>query len=267
MSKETKTTAPAPEAMTAEEIVAKAQAEAEAIRAAALTEANDIRQQAEEEAAAEQQQEEHAVPAVELACGVGKARIDGSRRKERRHREEQRLFVHGAGPDRHGERGNKACVADHRADGVAIGNTGVALHGSLGGHHDLRQRRADGHHRCADEQLRQMKAVGDADRPVYKPVAALDEHHKAQKEQQNRNQHIHSPLRFYTAPFARRRFRPKGCASSLPTGAPSASCLYRTTQTAKKQEREELRRCQDAIGKKGLRSGGFCGRLLLRTEG
>ena len=51
MSKETKTTAPAPEAMTAEEIVAKAQAEAEAIRAAALTEANDIRQQAEEEAA------------------------------------------------------------------------------------------------------------------------------------------------------------------------------------------------------------------------
>ena len=37
MSKETKTTAPAPEAMTAEEIVAKAQAEAEAIRAAALT--------------------------------------------------------------------------------------------------------------------------------------------------------------------------------------------------------------------------------------
>lgn len=51
MSKETKTTAPAPEVMTAEEIVAKAQAEAEAIRAAALTEANDIRQQAEEEAA------------------------------------------------------------------------------------------------------------------------------------------------------------------------------------------------------------------------
>ena len=46
MSKETKTTAPAPEAMTAEEIVAKAQAEAEAIRAAALTEANDILQQA-----------------------------------------------------------------------------------------------------------------------------------------------------------------------------------------------------------------------------
>lgn len=51
MSEKTKTTAPAPEAMTAEEIVAKAQAEAEAIRAAALTEANDIRQQAEEEAA------------------------------------------------------------------------------------------------------------------------------------------------------------------------------------------------------------------------
>ena len=52
MSKETKTTAPAPEAMTAEEIVAKAQAEAEAIRAAALTEANDIRQQAEKDAEA-----------------------------------------------------------------------------------------------------------------------------------------------------------------------------------------------------------------------
>ena len=50
MSKKNDNTAPAPEAMTPEEIIAQAQAEAEAIRAAALNEASDIRQQAEEEA-------------------------------------------------------------------------------------------------------------------------------------------------------------------------------------------------------------------------
>lgn len=50
MSKKTDNTASAPEAMTPEEIIAQAQAEAEAIRAAALNEASDIRQQAEEEA-------------------------------------------------------------------------------------------------------------------------------------------------------------------------------------------------------------------------
>ena len=48
MSKKNDNTAP--EAMTPEEIIAQAQAEAEAIRAAALNEASDIRQQAEEEA-------------------------------------------------------------------------------------------------------------------------------------------------------------------------------------------------------------------------
>lgn len=50
MSKKTDSTAPAQEAMTPEEVLAQAQAEADAIRAAALAEAGDIRHQAEEEA-------------------------------------------------------------------------------------------------------------------------------------------------------------------------------------------------------------------------
>lgn len=50
MSKKADSTAPAQEAMTREEVLAQAQAEADAIRAAALAEASDIRHQAEEEA-------------------------------------------------------------------------------------------------------------------------------------------------------------------------------------------------------------------------
>ena len=50
MSKKTDSTAPAQEAMTPEEVLAQAQAEADAIRAAALAEVGDIRHQAEEEA-------------------------------------------------------------------------------------------------------------------------------------------------------------------------------------------------------------------------
>ena len=65
----------------------------------------------------------------------------------------------------------------------------------LGGDHDLRQCRADGNHRRADQQLRQVKPARDADSAVHKPVAALDEQCETNQEKEYGYKHIHSSVR------------------------------------------------------------------------
>ena len=92
-------------------------------------------------------------------------------------------IVHRHRADGGGERGDQRGVADDRADGVAVGDAAVAEDRGLRGDHDLRQRRADGHDRRADQQLREMKTVRDADRAVDEPVSALDEQDEAEQKQ------------------------------------------------------------------------------------
>ena len=124
-----------------------------------------------------QAEEQHAVPAGEAPGRVGNACIQRRGEEKGRYRQPQRLAVNDR--QRRDERG----VADDRSDGVAVGNAAVADQCRLRGHHDLRERRADGNDRCADQQLRQMKAVRNAHRAVHEPVAALDEQHETKQKQ------------------------------------------------------------------------------------
>ena len=113
--------------------------------------------------------------AGELAHGVGSHAVDGGCGKEEGYRHPQGLGVYLARTDGDGDGGDQGRVADDRADGVAVGDLTMAGHSGHGGHHDLRQSSADGHHRCADEQLRQMEPPCQCRSTVHEPVAALDQ--------------------------------------------------------------------------------------------
>ena len=136
-----------------------------------------------------QQQQHNAQNPAEVAGEVGVETVNCGGNKEEKHRGFQGIPVHGAGPYSHGNGGNQGRVADDGADGVAVGNLAVARQGGGGGNHDLRQCGADGNHRSADDQIRHMEPLGDACGAVNKPVAAFDQQHKTQCEQQYRNKH------------------------------------------------------------------------------
>ena len=122
-------------------------------------------------------------PALEAAQRPGDAGIGERRGEEEGRREGEGLGIDLPGTHGDGDRRDQAGVADDGADGVAVADAGVALHGRLAGDHHLRERGADGDDRRADQQLRQMKAAGDAHRAVDKPVAALDEQGEAEQKQ------------------------------------------------------------------------------------
>ena len=135
-------------------------------------------------------QVQDAHPPLEAAHGPGHQGIGSGRGEEEGRGERKGLGVHLPGPDRDGDGRDKAGVADDGADGVAVADAGVALHGRLAGDHDLGQRGADGHDGGADQQLRQVEPPCDAHGAVDEPVAALDQQTESHKKQQNRYQHF-----------------------------------------------------------------------------
>ena len=142
----------------------------------------------------------HKHPQHQQAHRTGKAAhavschaVDGRSRKEESHRNTQGLRVHLAGPHGHRNGRDEGRVADDRADGVAVGDLAVAGHCRDGGHHHLGQGSADGHHRCADEQLRQMELAGQRRCAVHEPVTALDKAEQSQKKQDAGDYHIVPP--------------------------------------------------------------------------
>ncbi len=134
-------------------------------------------------------QKNHAVQAGESALCVGNDGIEDGSQEEGSHREPQGLFVDQRRTDGNGQSRDQTGVADDRSDGVAIGNAAVVGNGCLCGNHDLRQRGADGNHRRANEELRQVKAVRQAGCTVHKPVTALDQQSQSENKQQYWNKH------------------------------------------------------------------------------
>ena len=142
----------------------------------------------------------HEHPQHQQAHRTGKAAhavschaVDGRSRKEESHRNTQGLRVHFAGPHGHRNGRDEGRVADDRTDGVAVGDLAVAGHRRDGGHHHLGQGSADGHHRCADEQLWQMEPAGQRRCAVHEPVTALDKAEQTQNEQNARDYHSSPP--------------------------------------------------------------------------
>ena len=130
--------------------------------------------------------------AAELAQQIGRHAVDGRSQEEEQDRQLQRLGIRLAGPHCQGDGGDQGGVADHRADGVAVGDLAVAAHRGDGGDHDLGQGGADGHHRGADQQLGQVEFAGQGAGPVHEPVAALDQTDQADDKQQYGNKHSDS---------------------------------------------------------------------------
>ena len=109
--------------------------------------------------------------------------IDGCGEEKEQNGHFQGFRVHLSGADGDGDGGDQGCIADYRADGVSVGDFPVAGDGGHRGNHDFRQRGADGHDRCADQQLRQMEASGKVACAVHKPVSAFNEAGKTDKKQ------------------------------------------------------------------------------------
>ena len=82
-------------------------------------------------------------PALKAAGSPGDHRIRKGRCEEKGGRQRKSFRIHFSGPGRDGDRRDQAGVADDRADGIAVADTGVALQSCLTRDHDLWQRRAD----------------------------------------------------------------------------------------------------------------------------
>ena len=140
-------------------------------------------------------QHDDAHDAGEFAEHIGRNAVDGRRREEEGDGGFQRFGVYLAGAHRNRDGRDQRRVADDRADGVAVGDLAMAGQRGHRGDHDLRQRCADGDHRRADEQLRQVEAAGQCGRAVNKPVAALDQEQQADNKKQHRDEHIDSSVK------------------------------------------------------------------------
>ena len=105
-------------------------------------------------------QHDDAHDAGESAENIGRNAVDGRRREEEGDGGFQRFGVYPARAHRNRDGRDQCRIADDRADGVAVGDLAMAGQRGHRGDHDLRQRRADGDHRRADEQLRQVEAAG-----------------------------------------------------------------------------------------------------------
>ena len=140
-------------------------------------------------------QHDDAHDAGESAENIGRNAVDGRRREEEGDGGFQRFGVYPAGAHCNRDGRNQCRVADDRADGVAVGDLAMAGQRGHRGDHDLRQRRADGDHRRADEQLRQVEAAGQCGRAVNKPVAALDQEQQTDNKKQHRDEHIDSSVK------------------------------------------------------------------------
>ena len=108
----------------------------------------------------EHRQHDKAHDAGELAENIRRNAVDGRCREEEGDGGFQRFGVYPAGAHRNRDGRDQCRIADDRADGVAVGDLAMAGQRGHRGDHDLRQRRADGDHRRADEQLRQVEAAG-----------------------------------------------------------------------------------------------------------
>ena len=141
----------------------------------------------------EHHQQHNARQPGEGPVGIGDGGIKHGGDEEEDHRGPQAPAVRLRGADGDGQGCDQGGVADHRADGVAIGDLAVAADGGGGGYHHLRQGGADGDHRGADENFRHMEPVGQPRGPVHEPVAALDQQHQTHDEQKNGYEHCVVP--------------------------------------------------------------------------
>lgn len=111
--------------------------------------------------------------------------------KQNRDRREQQHRLDRILPPRHGalhadqrQAHDQAGIGRHRADGVADGDVRIALQRGKDGHKHLRHGRGKAHNGRADDEFGDTGGLRDPRGGIDKKVAALDDAHKARREQQ-----------------------------------------------------------------------------------
>ena len=123
----------------------------------------------------ENQQKDDTVCAREMPLEICRCGVESCRDEVKPHRCFHRAAVDLTRFDRDGDGGDQRSIADDGADGVAIGKLAVPGNRGGRGNHHLRQGRADGDHRRADQNIGNMKAAGESRRAVDEPVSCLDQ--------------------------------------------------------------------------------------------
>ena len=111
--------------------------------------------------------------------------------KQNRDRREQQHRLDRILPPRHGalhadqrQAHDQAGIGRHRADGIADGDVRIALQRGKDGHKHLRHRRGKAHNGRANDKFGDTGGLRDPRGGIDKKVAALDDAHKARREQQ-----------------------------------------------------------------------------------